>query len=146
MDAEAETTILWPSDAKTGSWEKTLMLGKIEGGRRRGRQRMRWLDGITDSTDMSLGRPGSWWWTGRPGVLRSKGSQITGHNLATEQHQVEFKGYSQKVATLINWSLTEFIKPPKFYRCDWKQYVHYNRRYCTLVNLMLQHMRRNWRF
>ena len=38
------------------SFEKTLMLGKIEGGRRRGRQRMRWLNGITDSMDMSLGR------------------------------------------------------------------------------------------
>ena len=41
---------------RTDSFEKTLMLGKIEGGRRRGQQRMRWLDGITDSTDMSLGR------------------------------------------------------------------------------------------
>ena len=41
---------------RTDSFEKTLMLGKIEGGRRRGRQRMRWLDGITDSTDMSLGK------------------------------------------------------------------------------------------
>ena len=38
------------------SWEKTLMLGKIEGGRRRGRQRMRWLDGITDSMGMSLSK------------------------------------------------------------------------------------------
>ena len=40
---------------RTDSFEKTLMLGKIEGGRRRGRQKMRWLDGITDSVDMSLG-------------------------------------------------------------------------------------------
>ena len=39
---------------RAGSLEKTLMLGKIEGGKRRGRQKMRWLDGITDSTDMSL--------------------------------------------------------------------------------------------
>ena len=41
---------------RTDSFEKTLMLGKIEGGRRRGQQKMRWLDGITDSTDMSLGK------------------------------------------------------------------------------------------
>ena len=41
---------------RADSFEKTLMLGKIEGGKRRGRQRMRWLDGITDSTDMSLGK------------------------------------------------------------------------------------------
>jgi len=55
-DAEAETPILWPPDVKTDSFEKTLMLGKIEGRRRRGLQRMRWLDGIMDSMDMSLGK------------------------------------------------------------------------------------------
>ena len=52
-DAEAETPILWPLMRRVDSLEKTLMLGGIGGRRRRGRQRMRWLDGITDSVDMS---------------------------------------------------------------------------------------------
>ena len=55
-DAEAETPILWPPDDRTESFEKTLMLGKTESRRRRGRQRMRYLDGITDSMDMNLGK------------------------------------------------------------------------------------------
>ena len=54
IDAEAETPILWPPAAKSDSLEKTLMLGGIGGRKRRGQQRMRWLDGITDSMDMNL--------------------------------------------------------------------------------------------
>ena len=55
-DTKAETPLLWPLYAKTDSFEKTLMLGKIEGRRRRGQERMRWSDGITDLMDMSLSK------------------------------------------------------------------------------------------
>ena len=56
---------------RTDSFVKIPMLGKIEGGRRRGKQRMRWLDDITDLMDMSLSKLQGLGWTGKPGVLQS---------------------------------------------------------------------------
>ena len=86
---------------KVDSLEKILMLGGIGGRSRRGRQRIRWLDGITDLMDMGLSRTESWWWTGRPSVLWFMGSQRVGHDWATE----------------LNW--TDFFWRPKTSACKW---------------------------
>ena len=73
---------------RVDSLEKPLMLGGIGGRRKRGRERMRWLDGITDSMDVSL-NSGRWWWTGRPGVLQFMGLQRVGHDWVTELNWIE---------------------------------------------------------
>ena len=79
---------------RADSLEKTLMLGKIEGRRRRGWQRMRWLDSIPTERTWVWVDSGSWWWTGRPGVLQCMRLQRVGHNWATELNRKMLHGKS----------------------------------------------------
>ena len=82
--------LMWRAD----SFEKTLMLGKIEGSRRRGRQRISgWMASLTQWTWVWV-NSGSWWWTGRPGVLQSMGSQRVGYDWETELNWTEWFSYS----------------------------------------------------
>ena len=105
---------------RADSLEKTLMLGGIVGRRRGGQQRMRWLDGITDSMDMSLSEL---WETRRPGVLWFLGSQRVGRNWATELNWTEDKDQSLKVEfkkqNVVDWPacVKHSLYPP------WLEYV-----------------------
>ena len=83
--------LMWRAD----SLEKTLMLGKIEVRRKRGRQRMRWLDGITDSINRKLSKLQEIVFTGEPGMLQSMGSRRVRHNLATGQQQAGSQSESE---------------------------------------------------
>ena len=94
-DNEGETPILWPPDTKNWLIWKTLMLGKIEGGKRREWQRWDgWMASLTQWTWVWVDS-GSWWWIGRPGVLRLMGSQRVGHNWATELNWTECLSFCQ---------------------------------------------------
>ena len=74
---------------RTDSLEKTLMLGKIEGRRRRGQQRMKWWMASPTRWTWVWASSGSWWQTGKPGMLQSMGSQRVGHNWVTELNWTE---------------------------------------------------------
>ena len=75
---------------RVDSLEKTPMLGGIGGRRKRGWQRMRWLDGITDLMDVSFVNSRSWWWTGRPAMLQFMGLWRVRHDWATELNWTAF--------------------------------------------------------
>ena len=103
--------LMWRAD-----WlEKTVMLAKIEGRRRRRRQRMRWLDDITNAMDMSSESSGSWWWTEKPGMLQSMRSQKVGHDWATKlswdrcvkvsNYDSELLCFFEVLSTFAKWSL-----------------------------------------
>ena len=78
-DVKAEAPIIWLPDTKSWLIWKDPFAGKDWGQEEKEWQRMRWLDGISDSLDMDWVDSGNWWWTGRPGVLQFVGLQRVGH-------------------------------------------------------------------
>ena len=92
----------------TDPLEKTLLLGKIEGERRREWQKLRWVDGITDAMDMSLSSLWEFVMEGKPGVLQSMGSQRVGHDWVTK----------------LNWTEVAYTLSPRRWALEGKDSVY----------------------
>ena len=101
---------------RTDSLENTLMLGKIEGGRRRGWQRMRWLDGITDSMDMSLSKVWVWWWRESLACYSPWGRK--------ESDTTERLNWTE-LNTVLEWTKSRTVTTPKL-MCLWNSRVSHS--------------------
>ena len=93
-DAEAETPVFWPPDAKNWLIGKDPDAGKNWRQEKKGWQRLSWLDSITDSMDMSLGKLRDWWWTGKPGMLQPMELQKVRHDWVTELNWLKDTTYT----------------------------------------------------
>ena len=101
---------------RADSLEKTLMLGKTEGRRRRGRQKMRWLEASPTQWTWVWVDSWSWWWTGRSGVLWFMGSQRVGHDWVTELNWTE-RFISLQVSFLLNFQIWMLVFTSTFTFC-----------------------------